>query len=170
MNVIIHDLGPKYDKAIQTMYQTTKDTLIISEKAPIHPCAGCFGCWIKTPGQCVIKDEYQKMGSILGSTESLIVISQNCYGTFSPFIKAIFDRSISYINPDFTKHNGEIHHKRRYKNQLQYQVILYGTATEEEKVTAAALAKANAANFYANLIDVRFLSGKEEVLHENRID
>lgn len=27
----------------------------------IHPCMGCFSCWTKTPGQCAIKDDMQKI-------------------------------------------------------------------------------------------------------------
>lgn len=27
----------------------------------IHPCMGCFSCWTKTPGQCALKDDMQKI-------------------------------------------------------------------------------------------------------------
>ena len=32
---------------------------IIKPQEPIHPCIGCFGCWVKTPGKCVIHDGYK---------------------------------------------------------------------------------------------------------------
>lgn len=30
-------------------------------KKEIRPCLGCFSCWSKTPGECVIKDDMQKI-------------------------------------------------------------------------------------------------------------
>jgi hypothetical protein len=27
----------------------------------IKPCRGCFGCWLKTPGECVIKDDMAEL-------------------------------------------------------------------------------------------------------------
>ena len=29
---------------------------IILEEIDLAYCTGCFGCWIQTPGECVIKD------------------------------------------------------------------------------------------------------------------
>ena len=54
MNVIIHDLT---DLQFQQIFpQIIGDPRIVSNKGSIRNCIGCFGCWIKTPGQCVMKD------------------------------------------------------------------------------------------------------------------
>jgi hypothetical protein len=30
---------------------------VILTENNIHPCTGCYTCWMKTPGQCVFKDD-----------------------------------------------------------------------------------------------------------------
>ena len=91
---------------------------VINNDGNLHHCIGCFGCWIKTPGKCVIKDNYSNMGQLLSRCDELILISKSTYGGFSPFIKNVLDRSISYISPNFVTRNGEMHHKRRYDNVI----------------------------------------------------
>ena len=99
MNVIIHDLT---DLQFQQMYQQIEgDTKIISNNGYIKNCMGCFGCWIKTPGQCVVKDGYETMGSILSRADTVTIISQCYYGGYSPFVKNVLDRSISFLLPFF---------------------------------------------------------------------
>ena len=34
------------------------DYRVIMPQGTIHHCVGCFGCWVKTPGKCVIHDGY----------------------------------------------------------------------------------------------------------------
>ena len=71
---------------------------IISDTGTIRHCVGCFGCWIKTPGKCVLKDGYDNLGELLSKSEKLTIISRCFYGCYSPFVKNVLDSSISYIS------------------------------------------------------------------------
>ena len=71
-----------------------------TEKTEKH-CIGCFGCWVKTPGECVIKDGIDRTGCDMGKCENLIMISECLYGGFSDFVKKVQDRAISYVRGDF---------------------------------------------------------------------
>lgn len=136
---------------------------VINDDGNIHHCLGCFGCWIKTPGQCVIKDEYSNIGQLLSRCDELILISKCTYGGFSPFIKNVLDRAISYISPYFVTRNGEMHHKRRYDNVISISAYFYGEdITQSEKETAESLVIANAVNFDGKVKDVLFFSSAEE--------
>ena len=88
---------------------------IIKPNGDIHHCIGCFGCWVKTPGKCVIHDGYHETGVDMSKCTELIIISRCYYGSVSPFVKMVEDRAISYFHPDFVIRKGEMHHKRRYK-------------------------------------------------------
>jgi len=135
----------------------------ITEKKLFH-CISCFGCWIKTPGRCVIQDAYMTMGEELAKCKELVLISRCTYGGFSPFVKNILDRSISYVSPYFTIVNGEMHHKRRYDNIIKMSAYFYGDGiSEKEKETANQLVHANAVNFHAELNSIRFFKTVDEV-------
>ena len=137
---------------------------LISPQGDIHHCIGCFGCWVKTPGKCVIHDGYEGTGMDMGKCTELILISRCCYGSVSPFVKMVQDRAISYIHADFVIRKGEMHHKRRYKNIITLSAYFYDeNITEIEKETAINLLKANADNYDGLIGDVYFYKTLEEL-------
>lgn len=155
MKIILSDLE---NNELQRLFPgSSNELMIISKDALIHHCIGCFGCWIKTPAACVIRDKYGDMGEYLSKCKELLIVSECCYGGFSPFVKNVLDRSISYIHPYFVIRNGEMHHRRRYDNIIHMEVWFYGeNITEIEKLTAEKLMKANAINFDSVVKGVSF--------------
>ncbi len=165
MKLLIHDLENKEFKKI--FPNQLDDTIIISDDGTIHHCIGCFGCWIKTPGACIIRDKYGDMGEYLSKCQEVILISKCCYGGFSPFVKNVLDRSISYIHPYFVIRNGEMHHRRRYKNHMDMRVWFYGeNITEKEKQTSEKLVKANSINWDCHVSSISFVNRIEKMEDE----
>lgn len=137
---------------------------IIQPQGKIHPCIGCFGCWVKTPGKCVIQDGYEDTGIWMSKCTELIFISRCCYGSLSPFVKMVQDRAISYLHPDFVLRKGELHHKRRYENVIHLSAYFYGEQiTEQEKETAKRILEANADNYDGQVKEVRFYKTVKEL-------
>lgn len=136
---------------------------IIKPQGEIHPCIGCFGCWVKTPGKCVIHDGYEDTGIQMSKCTELIFVSRCCYGSLSPFVKTVQDRAISYIHPDFVLRKGEMHHKRRYHNVIALSAYFYGeNITDGEKETARNLIQANADNYDGTVKQVCFCKEAKE--------
>ena len=53
MKLIIHDLT---EDTLQKVYpQIAPNDMVITDSGSIRPCIGCFGCWLKTPGACILK-------------------------------------------------------------------------------------------------------------------
>lgn len=130
---------------------------IIKPNKAIRNCIGCFGCWVKTPGKCVIHDGYEATGIDMSKCMELILVSKCCYGSVSPFVKTVQDRAISYLHPNFVIRKGEMHHKRRYDNVIQLSAHFYGDSiTETEKETAKNLIYANADNYDAVVKGINF--------------
>ena len=162
MNLIIHDLSKEQWDALA--FPLKEETKIIDNSGKIKKCMGCFGCWLKTPGRCVIPDEYQRMGELAAKAVELTIISKCSFGSYSSFVKNVLDRSISYVLPFFEIREGEMHHRKRYDNQFLMRVIFYGSdITEEEKETAKELVKANAANLHGKVKEVLFVESAEKI-------
>lgn len=161
MKMIIHDLDPAVFNTLM-LQVTQQDTIVLTDNGHMKPCIGCFGCWIKTPGICVRKDGYENLGKMLSQCDEVTIISKCIYGSYSPFIRNVLDRSIPYLLPYFTLKNGETHHQRRYNHSFAFTVHFYGEdLTEAERETAKELVAANGVNFY---------SSKEKVFFYDRME
>lgn len=153
MNLLIHDLNEEEWSKVSPNYEGWE---IISDNKTIKPCIGCFGCWIKEPGECVIKDGYERMGALIHRAEEVTVISTYTYGGFSSFVKNVFDRSIGWVLPFFEIDHGEMHHKRRYPEDKPITFIFRGQLDEGDKAKAKAYVEAVCRNFHGIIKEVRF--------------
>ena len=154
--LIIYDVPTEYIKE-----STTAGDILVNAGEIHRYCIGCFGCWLKTPGTCIIKDGFENMGKRLSQVSEFILISKATFGSYSSPVKNVLDRSISYVLPFFEIRNGEMHHGERYHNDLTISALFYGNMSEEEKQTAENLVKANAVNLNAALGKVHFVEGME---------
>ncbi len=168
MNLLIHDLDEKEWEQIAQDYRRWE---VIAPSKEIKPCVGCFGCWLKTPGECVIKDGYNRMGALIHQADELVVMSKYTYGGFSSFVKNVFDRSIGWVLPYFTIVDNEMHHKKRYPEDKKITVIFRGKdLTKEDQADAKRYVEAVCRNFYGKIKDIRFEEPKTEVAKDIRLE
>ncbi|MBO5666595.1 MAG: flavodoxin family protein [Firmicutes bacterium] len=151
-------------KEIMERYPASEDVIFVDAGQIKHYCTGCFGCWLKTPGTCVIKDDFQNMGKKISEVDELVIVSKGTFGSYSSAVKNVLDRSISYVLPFFVIRNGEMHHGERYHNHLKFSAVFYGDLTEMEMETSRNLVKANAINLNAELGSICFVETMEDVL------
>ncbi len=99
-------------------------TIINTSSLKISTCLGCFDCWVKTPGKCIIKDD---MDEILRKTilaDIVIYISDVLVGYISGKLKLIHDRTLPLIHPYMDIYKGEFHHLRRYPKYPKIGLVL----------------------------------------------
>jgi len=90
MNVLIINGSPKGEnsnsmnltRAFSDGAGFTRAEIIDVAKFGIKPCLGCFACWNKTPGKCVISDD---MGKILDK----IIAADVVIWSF-PYLRIVF--------------------------------------------------------------------------------
>ena len=154
MNLIIHDLKSEQWDEVKHEYDGWN---VVADDGSIRPCIGCFGCWNKDPGQCVVHDGLDNMGALIHEAEEVVVISRYTYGGFSSFVKNVFDRSLSYVLPQFEVIDGETHHQKRYPEDKPFTFIFYGYGLgEREQNLAARYVKAVCTNIRGHVKDLIF--------------
>ncbi len=154
MDLVIHDLTAREWEEVRREYEGWR---AVSALGAVRPCVGCFGCWNRTPGQCVIRDGYENMGAYLHEAREVHVLSRYTYGGFSGAVKGVIDRCLGYVLPQFEIVAGETHHRRRYDEDMPFTFIFRGHGlSEEEKASARRYVQAVCANFRGHVKDVLF--------------
>ncbi len=156
MRMVIYDAGGSSVLEKCAGKYRSKGEFWFNAAPMVKPCAGCFGCWLKTPGKCIIKDRCQGVPARLARSSTFVIISPVLYGSYSPEIKAVLDRSIGYILPYFHMVNGEMHHVLRYNHRFVINAFFYGSCNEKEKSTAEKLVRANTVNLGAEKAEIKF--------------
>lgn len=152
--LILHDLP---SQMAEKLCAHDKDTAVFCAHPAVRHCVGCFGCWIKTPGKCVIADRAREFCDMLPQQDEVIIISKLTFGGLSPDVKAVLDRSIGYMLPFFRIIKGEMHHVQRFTSSPVFIYHFYQAAGKPaQKETAQKLAAANALNFGSPIVNMYF--------------
>lgn len=90
----------------------------------IRSCNGCFGCWIKTPGECFSPDDGPIIRRAVIRSDFTLWASPLRMGFPSATLKMIMDKSIPLIHPYFVVENNEAHHRPRYDHYPRLGLLL----------------------------------------------
>ena len=96
----------------------------------IKPCSGCFSCWVKTPGRCVIQDDEESILDATAASDRVIWLTPITFGGYAPELKKALDRIIPILLPFFIRVRGGTHHPLRYPRRRRLLVI--GTLKQED--------------------------------------
>ena len=135
MRMLIHDLSKEDYRLI--FPTDPADSFLIGPENKVRPCIGCEDCWVRMPGDCLIRDAVGTITKDLSSTDELIVLTRPLYGCVSPFIKTVFDRMTGYMFPFLEIRDQETRFRLRYDGRIRLRVIFYGGMSDEEKRVAS---------------------------------
>lgn len=161
-------LSDHCDEYLQTQIEETlKEIDHLSyhiKEEDFKPCRGCFNCWLKTPGKCIIAtDSANKISSFIVQADVMIILTKILYGGYSTDIKKYIDRFIPNILPYFQLIDDEMHHEPRYDKYPSLICIGYNDELiDEERDTFNNLVLRNAINFHSPKHFSFALSSQEE--------
>jgi multimeric flavodoxin WrbA len=77
-------------------------SVILLEKNIEH-CRGCYTCWFKTPGVCIINDDMKELIGMLSNADLIILGTPMYYINISGRMKVFFDRLLAtsgHLHPE----------------------------------------------------------------------
>jgi multimeric flavodoxin WrbA len=99
------------------------EQVLLSKKA-IRNCKGCFWCWLKTPGKCVIKDDMEPILEKLKEADLLVFATPLYVDNVTGLMKNFMDRILPLGEPYQVKdEKGECRHPARYVKTPKIGVI-----------------------------------------------
>lgn len=86
-------------------------------KMEIKDCIGCFGCWNKTPGTCVLKDDMAMLLEKIKSADIVVWGTPLYHFGMTARLKRILERTLPLAQPYIIKKSGHFGHPPRYEKQ-----------------------------------------------------
>jgi len=156
MKAVIFNGAKEGDLTIESIEKNIVNQLT-KEKWEVEPielrnmqvaaCTGCFGCWVKTPGTCIISDDGRETTRKAIQSDLLVWLTPVTFGGYSSELKKALDRIIPILLPYFQSYHGQIHHRMRYKKYPKILVIGVQESGVDQEKTFMALAERNMLNF-----------------------
>ena len=158
MNLILSD------KQLSIPINDTSTVWFDVSALKISNCIGCFGCWTKTPGRCVIRDDAVKVYPKIAASRKVMYISKVKYGGYDTAMKTVLERAIPIQQAFIRLLDGETHHVQRTVVPKQATIIGYGNISEEEKSLFGQLVERNSKNMCFE--DYRVICVSESLLEQ----
>ena len=148
-------------------------TDLILREVDIAPCLGCFGCWVKTPGVCVIDDAGRDVARQMIQSDLLVYLTPLTFGGYSSELKKAIDRSIPNISPLFRLVRGEVHHVKRYTRNpriVGIGVCPIGRVDPDEEELFETLIHRNAINMHAPADEATVVAAEDNEIKRRHIE
>ncbi len=89
----------------------------------IEPCRGCFSCWTRTPGKCVIKDDQAELLEKCLWSDILALATPLYVDGMSAQCKTFVDRLLPLAKPDFVLEKDHCRHPSRFDRQWKFLLV-----------------------------------------------
>lgn len=150
------------DRSLDIPFVEDKENHYVDlSRLKIANCVGCFGCWVKTPGKCVIRDDAPRVYPLIARSDKVLYVSRLYYGGYDTPMKRILERAIPVQKAFIRLHENETHHVQREVHPKQAVIIAYGEISEKEREIFRRLIEHNAKNQNFSQWKIIFAAEKE---------
>lgn len=137
MNILLINGSPKgkgsntykLSKAfIEGMTEALGENICVEElqvnRLEVKPCLGCFGCWNKTPGECVIKDDMKEVIKKRLWADITLWSFPLYYFNVPGGLKNLIDRQLPMVLPFMVSESESGSHPARYDMEGKKNVLI----------------------------------------------
>lgn len=131
---IVNTLPPEngaVQKAIGELAASAAEYKIIhTQNLRIEPCIGCNACWLKTPGICAIKDDYEELLKLYLQYDAVIFLTGTALGFVNHQMKNIIDRVLPLATMYICFTDRQLRHVMRYDKKVCFGLLYSGKADD----------------------------------------
>ena len=102
--------------------------LISTASMNIKPCIGCNACWLKTPGVCAVKDDYEEILKAYLQYDAVIYLCGTALGFVDHKMKNVVDRILPLATMYTCFADGQMRHVPRYNKKFRFGLLYQGDA------------------------------------------
>lgn len=122
----------------------------ISEIGLKH-CIGCYSCWWKTPGRCIVEGKANEIIENILGAKLLVVVSMVSFGGYSSTIKKPLEHLLPIVMPNFKRGKYLTRHVKRYREYPDFfGVGIITNKNNEEVKIFESLVRENSYNMHSN--------------------
>lgn len=135
-SLVVVSTLPKNDPNLRTAINalTAKaqiSEVIHTEDLKILPCVGCNACWLKTPGICAIRDDYERILRALLRYDTAVLIAGTALGFLDHKAKNIVDRVLPLATMYTHAVDGQMRHVPRYDKHFRFGLVYSGAGDRD---------------------------------------
>ena len=127
--LVLNTLGNDHTEQIKALIKDKEVEIVDTSDMKIAHCMGCNQCWLKTPGICAIKDDYEVILQKLVEADNLWIVSDTQFGFLDYKGKRLMDRIMPMLNMTVGFRDGWMRHELRY-HPLNIGLLYKGTADQ----------------------------------------
>ena len=105
---------------------------LLLRDVPLRYCIGCWGCWVKTPGECVARDASRDIDRAVINADFVLWSAPLKMGFPAQLLKMALDKHLPLIHPYMEVAYGEAHHLKRYRHYPRVGLLLEKEASTNE--------------------------------------
>jgi multimeric flavodoxin WrbA len=120
---------------------------------PLRYCVGCWGCWVKTPGECVSLDASLVIDRAVINADFVLWAAPLKMGFPAALLKMAMDKHLPLIHPYVVVDQGEAHHLKRYARYPRVGLLVEKEVDTDERdlQIVTEICKRTALNFKTRL-------------------